>query len=33
VRKFVNEGEIIKVKVIGIDSQGKIKLSRKGIEK
>ncbi len=32
VRKFVNEGEIIKVKVIGIDSQGKIKLSRKGIE-
>jgi len=32
VRKFVNEGEIIKVKVIGIDSQGKIKLSRKGIK-
>lgn len=32
VRKFVNEGEIIKVKVIGIDSQGKIKLSKKGIE-
>jgi len=32
VRKFVNEGEIIKVKVVGIDSQGKIKLSKKGIE-
>ncbi|HRY22214.1 MAG TPA: polyribonucleotide nucleotidyltransferase [Candidatus Dojkabacteria bacterium] len=32
VRKFVNEGEIIKVKVLGIDSQGKIKLSKKGIE-
>jgi polyribonucleotide nucleotidyltransferase len=33
VRKFVNEGDIIKVKVVGIDSQGKIKLSIKGIEK
>lgn len=33
VRKYVNEGDIIKVKVVGVDSQGKIKLSLKGIEK
>lgn len=32
VGKYVNEGDIIKVKVVGIDSQGKIKLSRKGLE-
>ncbi|MFA5633673.1 MAG: polyribonucleotide nucleotidyltransferase [Candidatus Dojkabacteria bacterium] len=32
VRKYVNEGDIIKVKVVGIDNQGKIKLSLKGIE-
>ena len=32
VRKYVNEGDIIKVKVVGVDSQGKIKLSLKGIE-
>ena len=32
VRKFVKEGEIIKVKVTGIDSQGKIKLSLKGVK-
>jgi len=32
VRKFLNEGDIVKVKVVGVDSQGKIKLSRKGIE-
>ena len=32
VRKYVNEGDIIKVKVVGIDSQGKIKLSIKGIK-
>lgn len=32
VKKFVNEGEIIKVKIVGIDNQGKIKLSIKGIE-
>jgi len=30
-RKFVNEGEIIKVKVIDIDKMGKVKLSIKGI--
>ena len=33
VRKYVNEGDIIKVKVVGIDGQGKIKLSIKGLEK
>jgi polyribonucleotide nucleotidyltransferase len=33
VRKYVNEGDIIKVKVVGVDSQGKIKLSIKGLEK
>ena len=33
VKKYVNEGDIIKVKVVGVDSQGKIKLSLKGIEK
>jgi polyribonucleotide nucleotidyltransferase len=32
VTKYVNEGDIIKVKVIGVDSQGKIKLSIKGLE-
>jgi predicted RNA-binding protein with RPS1 domain len=32
VRKFVNEGDIIKVKIVGIDSQGKIKLSIKGVK-
>lgn len=32
VRKYVNEGDIIKVKVVGIDGQGKIKLSIKGLE-
>jgi len=32
VRKYLNEGDIVKVKVVGVDSQGKIKLSRKGIE-
>ena len=31
VKKFVNEGDIVKVKVVGIDSQGKIKLSMKNI--
>ncbi len=33
VRKFINEGDIIKVKIVGIDKQGKIKLSIKGLEK
>jgi polyribonucleotide nucleotidyltransferase len=33
VRKYVNEGDIIKVKVVGIDGQGKIKLSIKGLER
>ena len=33
VTKYVNEGDIIKVKVVGIDGQGKIKLSIKGLEK
>ncbi|MGI5897770.1 MAG: polyribonucleotide nucleotidyltransferase [Candidatus Dojkabacteria bacterium] len=33
VRKFINEGDIIKVKIVGIDNQGKIKLSMKGLEK
>ena len=33
VRKYVNEGDVIKVKVVGVDSQGKIKLSLKGLEK
>jgi len=32
VRKFVNEGDIIKVKIVGIDPQGKIKLSIKGVK-
>ncbi len=32
VRKFINEGDIIKVKIVGIDNQGKIKLSLKGIK-
>ena len=31
-KKFVNEGEIIKVKIIDIDRAGKIKLSIKGIK-
>jgi len=33
VRQFINEGDIIKVKVVGIDNMGKIKLSMKGLEK
>jgi len=32
VHKFINEGDIIKVKIVGIDSQGKIKLSMKGLD-
>ena len=32
VRKFVNEGDIIKVKIVGIDNMGKIKLSIKGVK-
>lgn len=32
VRKFVNEGDIIKVKIVGIDNMGKIKLSIKDIK-
>lgn len=32
VRKFINEGDIIKVKIVGIDNQGKIKLSMKGLK-
>jgi polyribonucleotide nucleotidyltransferase len=32
VTKYVNEGDIIKVKVIGVDSQGKIKLSIKDLK-
>lgn len=31
-KKFVNEGEIIKVKIVDIDKMGKIKLSIKGIQ-
>lgn len=31
VRKYVNEGDIIKVKVVGVDGQGKIKLSIKDL--
>ena len=33
VRKYVNEGDVIKVKVVGVDPQGKIKLSIKGLDK
>lgn len=33
VRKYVNEGDLIKVKVVGVDPQGKIKLSIKGLDK
>ena len=33
VRKFINEGDVIKVKVVGVDNQGKIKLSMKGLDK
>ncbi|MDD4382146.1 MAG: polyribonucleotide nucleotidyltransferase [Candidatus Dojkabacteria bacterium] len=33
VRKFINEGDVIKVKVVGIDDMGKIKLSMKGLDK
>ena len=33
VRQFINEGDIIKVKVVGIDNMGKIKLSMKGLNK
>jgi len=32
VRQFINEGDIIKVKVVGIDNMGKIKLSMKGLD-
>ena len=32
VRKYCNEGDIIKVKIVGIDPQGKIKLSIKGVK-
>lgn len=32
VRKFVNQGDIIKVKIVGIDNMGKIKLSIKGVK-
>ena len=32
-KKFVNEGEIIKVKIVDIDRAGKIKLSIKGLNK
>lgn len=32
VRKFVNEGDVIKVKIVGIDKMGKIKLSIKDIK-
>jgi len=31
VRKYINEGDIIKVKIVGIDNQGKIKLSMKAL--
>jgi polyribonucleotide nucleotidyltransferase len=33
VHDFINEGDIVKVKVVGIDNMGKIKLSMKGLEK
>jgi polyribonucleotide nucleotidyltransferase len=33
VRKFINEGDVVKVKVVGIDNMGKIKLSMKGLDK
>jgi len=33
VRDFINEGDIVKVKVVGIDNMGKIKLSMKGLDK
>ncbi len=32
VRKYCNEGDIIKVKIVGIDPQGKIKLSITGVK-
>lgn len=32
VRAFINEGDIVKVKVVGIDNMGKIKLSMKGLD-
>ncbi|NMC09133.1 polyribonucleotide nucleotidyltransferase [Candidatus Microgenomates bacterium] len=31
VRKYINEGDIVKVKIVGIDNQGKIKLSMKAL--
>ncbi|MHC1716511.1 MAG: polyribonucleotide nucleotidyltransferase [Candidatus Dojkabacteria bacterium] len=33
VRQYINEGDILKVKIVGIDNQGKIKLSIKGLNK
>jgi polyribonucleotide nucleotidyltransferase len=33
VHQFINEGDVVKVKVIGIDNQGKIKLTMKGLDK
>ncbi len=33
VHDFINEGDIVKVKVVGIDNMGKIKLSMKGLDK
>ena len=32
VRKFINEGDVVKVKVVGIDNMGKIKLSMKNLD-
>ncbi|MGI6443759.1 MAG: polyribonucleotide nucleotidyltransferase [Candidatus Dojkabacteria bacterium] len=32
VREYVNEGDVLKVKIIGIDKMGKIKLSIKGVK-
>ena len=32
VRAFINEGDIVKVKVVGIDNMGKIKLSMKNLD-
>lgn len=33
VHQYLNEGDIVKVKVVGIDNQGKIKLSMKNLDK
>jgi polyribonucleotide nucleotidyltransferase len=33
VHQFINEGDVVKVKVVGVDNQGKIKLSMKDIDK